>query len=141
MSGNRVRLLKRRALRFLEEAKRDLSEGYYDIGAFHVEQALQLYVKAVIFELFGKDYEGHGIRELISYLSKLLKENGYDELSRKINELVGEYRQQLVAIEDAYIDSRYEYIEYERDDLEPLIEVSESIIKFLEEVVKIVKLG
>lgn len=141
MSGNRVRLLKRRALRFLEEAKRDLSEGYYDIGAFHVEQALQLYVKAVIFELFGKDYEGHGIRELISYLSKLLKENGYDELYRKINELIGEYRQQLVAIEDAYIDSRYENIEYESDDLKPLIEVSESIIKFLEEVVKIVKLG
>ncbi len=141
VSGNRVRLLKRRALRFLDQAKRDLDDGYYDIGAFHVEQALQLYIKAVIFELFGKEYEGHGIRELISYLSKLLKENGYEDLAKKINELIAEYRQQLIAIEDAYIDSRYENIEYENEDLKPLIEVAEIMIKFLEEVVKIVKLG
>ncbi|AAK42074.1 HEPN domain-containing protein [Saccharolobus solfataricus] len=88
MSGNRVRLFKRRALRFLDEAKRDLNEGYYDIGSFHVEQALQLYIKAVIFELFGKEYEGHGIRELLGYLSKLLKENEYEELAKKVNERV-----------------------------------------------------
>lgn len=71
----------------------------------------------------------------------MLKENGYEDLAKKINELIAEYRQQLIAIEDAYIDSRYENIEYENEDLKPLIEVAEIMIKFLEEVVKIVKLG
>ncbi|WP_231918255.1 HEPN domain-containing protein [Saccharolobus solfataricus] len=98
-------------------------------------------LKLVIFELFGKEYEGHGIRELISYLSKLLKESEYEDLAKKINELIGEYRQQLIAIEDAYIDSGYENIEYESEDLKHLIEVTEIIVKFLEKVIKIVKLG
>lgn len=71
----------------------------------------------------------------------MLKENGYEDLAKKINELIAEYRQQIIAIEDAYIDSRYENIEYENEDLKPLIEVAEIMIKFLEEVVKIVKLG
>jgi HEPN domain-containing protein len=121
MSGRRVELLKRRALRFLDEAKRDLNEGYYDIGTFHTEQALQLYIKAVIFEIFGKEYEGHGIRELLGYLSKLLRENGYEKLADQINTLITEYRRQLVFIEDSYVDSRYENFEYGYDDLKPLI--------------------
>jgi HEPN domain-containing protein len=55
MSGDKVQLLKRRAQRFLYDAKNDYKEGFYDLSAFHVEQALQLYIKAVIFELFGKE--------------------------------------------------------------------------------------
>jgi HEPN domain-containing protein len=141
VSGNRVQRLKRRALRFLTDAKNDYNEGYYDTSTFHVEQALQLYIKALIFELFGKDYEGHGIRELLGYLSKLLKENGYEDLSRKVNELVREYREQLISIEDAYIDSRYEDIDYYEEESKELIGVAERIINSLEEVAKNVKLG
>ena len=140
MSGLRVQRLKRRALRFLADAKGDFSEGYYDTSAFHVEQSLQLYTKAVIFELFGKEYEGHGIRELLSYLAKLLKENDYDELAVKVNEMVREYRDKFVAIEDAYIDSRYEDIDYD-ESVKELVDFAERVINFLEEVVKSVKLG
>ncbi|MFP3191014.1 MAG: HEPN domain-containing protein [Thermoproteota archaeon] len=141
MSGDKVQLLKRRALRFIYDAKIDYKEGFYDLSAFHLEQALKLYIKAVIFELFGKEYKGHGIRELLSYLSKMLKENEYEDLSKKVNELIAEYREQLIRIEDAYITSRYEVAEYHGEDLKSLIEVTEKIINFLEEVVKNVKLG
>lgn len=125
----------------MTDAKSDYNEGHYDTSAFHVEQALQLYIEAIIFELFGKDYVGHGIRELLGYLSKLLKENGYEDLSTKVNELIREYREQLIAIEDAYIDSRYEDVDYYEEESKELIDVAEKIINFLEEVAKNVKLG
>nr|WP_269199629.1 HEPN domain-containing protein [Acidianus ambivalens] len=72
-------------------------------------------------------------------MSKLLKENGYEDLSRKVNDLVREYREQLISIEDAYIDSRYE--DYYEEESKELIGVAERIINFLEEVAKNVKLG
>ena len=127
-------------MRFLADAKSDYSEGYYDNSAFHVEQALQLYIKAVVFELFGKEYEGHGIRELLSYLARLLRENGYDELAVKVNDVVREYRNFFVSIEEAYIDSRYWDVEYD-EGVKELIDFAERVINFLEEVVKSVKLG
>jgi HEPN domain-containing protein len=77
---------------------------------------LQLYIKAVIFELFGKEYRGHGIRELLG-LSKLLRENEYENLSRKVSEIIAEFREQLIHIEDAYITSRYEIIEDNSEDI------------------------
>lgn len=141
LSGNRVQRLKRRALRFLADAKADFNDGYYDLAAFHVEQALQLYIKAIIFELFGREYEGHGIRELLGYLSKLLKDNGYDELSRRVIDLTRDLRDELVSIEHAYIDSRYEDVDYYSDESKELIETAEKVIGFLEEVAKDVKLG
>ncbi|BCU71561.1 HEPN domain-containing protein [Stygiolobus caldivivus] len=140
MSGIRVWRLKRRALRFLTDAKDDYVEGYYDVSAFHVGQSLQLYNKAVILEIFGKEYRGHGIRESFSYLSKLLRENGYSELATKVDEMVREYRNKLVSVEDAYLDSRYEDVEYDEGVME-LISFAEKAINFLEEVVKSVKLG
>ena len=140
MSGIRVQRLKRRALRFLTDAKDDYAEGYYDVSAFHVEQSLQLYIKAVILEVFGKEYRGHGIRESLSYLSKLLKENGYSELATKVDEMVREYRDKLVSVEDAYLDSRYEDVEYD-EGVKELIGFAERAINFLEEVVNSVKLG
>lgn len=141
MSGNKVLRLKRRALRFLTDARLDYNEGYYDLSAFHVEQALQLYIKAVIFELFGKEYEGHGIRELLGYLAKLLRENDYKELADRVEETTRRLRGELISIEDAYIDSRYEDVEYDREDVERLINTAEGIINLLEDIVKNVKLG
>ncbi|WP_269454401.1 HEPN domain-containing protein [Saccharolobus solfataricus] len=44
-------------------------------------------------------------------------------------------------METAYIDSRYGNLEYESEDLKSLIQVAENVIKSLEEVVKVVKLG
>ncbi|AAY81279.1 HEPN domain-containing protein [Sulfolobus acidocaldarius] len=141
MSGLRVERLKRRGLRFLDNAKDDLKNGYYDIAIFHVEQAVQLYTKAVIFELFGKEYTIHGIRGLLSYLTKLLEENGYKELSRRIVEFTKENRDTLLGIEEAYISSRYEDIDFGRYEAESSVQTAESLIKLLDEIVDNVKLG
>ncbi|BFH73006.1 hypothetical protein SJAV_09500 [Sulfurisphaera javensis] len=40
MSGLKVQRLKRRALQFLSDAKKDLNDGSFDLAMFHVEEAI-----------------------------------------------------------------------------------------------------
>ena|GEM_PF-4020419 len=57
-----------------------------------------------------------------------MKENEYEDLSKRVNELIAEHREQLIRIEETYITSRYEVAEYHGEDLKSLIEVVEKII-------------
>ena len=65
MSGEYVARLKRPALSFLKEAEEADDE---DLAAFFAEQAMQLYLKAAFYELFGDKVRGHGLRELLGGL-------------------------------------------------------------------------
>ena len=67
MSGAYVNKLRRRALNMLRTAE---GTDDYDLAMFLIDQAIQLYMKAVYFEPFGSRVRGHGIRELISMLAK-----------------------------------------------------------------------
>lgn len=71
MSGEYVVKLKRRALGFLK-AVDQVDDA--DLAAFFVEQAMQLYIKAVLYELFGERFRGHGLRELLGFLAQIFKE-------------------------------------------------------------------
>jgi HEPN domain-containing protein len=51
---------------FLREA---VSVGDPDLAAFFAEQAIQLYIKAVYYKLFGDLIRGHKLRELVSILA------------------------------------------------------------------------
>jgi HEPN domain-containing protein len=53
-----------------------------------------------------------------------LKENEYEDLSKRVNELIAEHTEQLIRIEDTYITSRYEVAKYHGEDLKSLIEVA-----------------
>ncbi|ABP95436.1 MULTISPECIES: HEPN domain-containing protein [Metallosphaera] len=141
MSGVKVQTLKRRALQFLKDARRDLNEGIYDLAVFYAEQAIQLYVKAILFEMFASEIKSHEIRSLISSLSKLLRENGYQNLANDLDNLVKKFRKELIDLEVAYIDSRYEDIEYDKETTEEILNVAMNIINELEEISKNVKLG
>ncbi len=55
---------------------------------FFVEQDLQLYVKAVHYELFGIMLRGHRLRELLGALAKALEEHGYAQVAGKLVEFV-----------------------------------------------------
>jgi len=66
-----------------------------------------------------------------------LKENEYEDLSKRVNELIAEHREQLIRIEETYITSRYEVAEYHGEDLKSLIEVAEKIIIIIKLKVKI----
>jgi len=70
--SERVRIMKNRALEFLNLSK-ELSEGgLEDISSFHVHQACQLRLKASILRIRGDIPRIRGIRELIGILAKIL---------------------------------------------------------------------
>ena len=77
MSGEYVLKLKRRALSFLKEAEEVENP---DLAAFFAEQSMQLYLKSVLYELFGEKVRGHSLRGLLGLLAKLLNKHGYGEM-------------------------------------------------------------
>ena len=138
MSGEYVAKLRRRALGFLKEAE---EVGDPDLSAFFAEQSMQLYLKSVLYELFGEKVRGHGLRELLGHLSKLLNRHGYGGMADKIYSLVDKHRRNLILAEEAYIGGRYGDTGYAPEDAEILTKVAKELITLLDEVVKAVKLG
>ena len=138
LSGEYVAKLKRRALSFLKEAEEAADP---DLAAFFAEQSMQLYLKAVLYELFGEIVRGHRLRTLLGLLSRGLERNSYSELAVKVRRFVDQHRGELVLAEEAYIGGRYGDLSYSRDDVNSLINVARDLKILLDEVVKGVKLG
>lgn len=55
--------LRKNSLSFLKEAERDLNEGEYNLAMFHLEQALQLALKFVLYERTGTYEKTHNLLE------------------------------------------------------------------------------
>jgi Uncharacterized conserved protein related to C-terminal domain of eukaryotic chaperone, SACSIN len=138
LSGEYVNKLKRRAMNLLRasEAIDDV-----DLAMFFVDQGIQLYVKAVHYEIFGVRIRGHGIRELLSLLSKELETHGFINEAQSIRSFVTSNRDVLVMLEEAYIEARYGDMSYGTDDLSKAINVARELVKLLDGVVRSVKLG
>ena len=66
LSRREVDLLKGKALRMLKSAERGLVERDYDIAAFMADQAVQLYLKSVI-------YEKEDAEELVKFAGEVIK--------------------------------------------------------------------
>lgn len=138
MSGIVVEKLKYRAMLFLKEAK---TVDDSDLAIFFAEQAMQLYIKAVHYELFGDIIRGHRLRELLSILIRELRRHGFSNIADKLVEFVNNYRRIFILAEEAYTTSRYGEISYSFDEARDVIDVATKLIGILEEVVKNVKLG
>mgnify|MGYP003884013079 CR=1 FL=1 len=138
MSGEYVARLKKRAENFIREAKEAFDPN---LAMFFVEQSLQLYVKAVYYELFGEKIRGHSIRSLLSFLYRSLEDNGFKEVSEKVRSFTDMFREELILAEEAYIESRYGEISYSDKDVHRLLRVAEQLFNFLREVENAVKLG
>jgi len=138
LSGEYVNKLKRRAMNLLRasEAIDDV-----DLAMFFVDQGIQLYVKAVHYEIFGVRIRGHGIRELLSLLSKELETHGFINEAQSIRSFVTSNRDVLVMLEEAYIEARYGDMSYGTDDLSKAINVARELVKLVDGVVRSVKLG
>lgn len=112
----------------LESGRRSLREGDYDIAAFMADQAVQLYLKSVIFELTGEVPRVHAVRQLMSVLKDLLSDqNLFDGFVR-------ENRSLFIRLEEAYISSRYLPRRYDREEAEELLSVAEKVIEFVKSV-------
>mgnify|MGYP001774455451 CR=1 FL=1 len=107
-----VELLKKRGNRFLVRAERDMEDKDYDGVCFNSEEALQLWVKALLFKYFGEIPRTHGSKSLLSRFRNLLYDAGKIEEAKLLGDFVSEYRDGLNLLEESYIMSRYGDIVY-----------------------------
>jgi len=111
-----------RSRRFLATAELQIDKGFYDLALFSLEQALQLYLKAVVLRL-GVDYpRTHSVRKL---LELVYKQTGYDEVEK----FFSNYAIELGVLEDAYITSRYIPREYTKEEAKRLLGVVREVIE------------
>ncbi|MET1160331.1 MAG: HEPN domain-containing protein [Thermoprotei archaeon] len=122
-----VEILKRRSIEFLKGARMALEGGLYDLSCFLAEQALQLYLKAVMLELVGEYPRTHSIRRLLGELNRVLK-------SRELEDFVRINRTRLSVLEDAYLIARYFVKEYSEEDAKDLLELVEETVELIKRI-------
>jgi len=88
--------LVKRAIHFYKVSDYDVSAERCDIALFHLEQAVQLALKAYLLNTVGDFHKAHSIKDLIDLCENQCLKKLADELWFVIN-----------ILEDAYIGSRY----------------------------------
>lgn len=86
MREEEVRRFKERADAFLDTAVYNFEKGRYDLAAFNIEQAVQLYVRTKLLELLGEFPRTHSLVTLLRELSRVFKE---EEVERFVKENIG----------------------------------------------------
>ena len=118
--------LLRRSRAFYETALMQAERGYYDLAVFSLEQALQLFLKALLVKL-GIGYpRSRSARRLLRLIAEA--EPG---LAATVEGLIFKYSVELAALEDAYITSRYTPRVFEEAEVERLRRVVEEVFEKL----------
>jgi len=124
-----ITFLKNRAQEFWEEGNRLFQEGKYNLSAFNLEQAVQLWIKYLIGVKIGDWPKTH-------YLSELIKELDRAWESEKISEFYQKRALFFDSLEDAYFTSRYFPKTFSQNSVSQLIENSKEFLKLTEETTK-----
>jgi len=125
MREEEVRRFKDRADAFLDTAIYNFEKGRYDLAAFNIEQAIQLYIKTKLLELLGEFPRTHSLVALLRELSRVFKG---EEVERFRKENIG----MLTKLSDVYITSRYYTREFYKDEVKELIEFAYKVRRLLE---------
>ena len=126
----KIEFLKQRAKEFLEEAQRLNKEKKFNLAAFNLEQAVQLWVKYLIGKRIGDWPKTHYLSELIPQLAKAYEKK----------EMLDYYKQNELffdSLEDAYFTSRYFPKEFSESLVLELLEKSKEFLKLTEKISKI----
>ena len=100
--------LKKNADEFLKNAEYLIGRRVFNLAAFNIEQAVQLYLKYLLAKKIGEFPKTHSIKRLIFECSKFCRE--LEKILRENINTIGE-------IEVAYISSRYYPIEFLEDEV------------------------
>lgn len=117
-------ILRGRAFAFLQNAKRLLQEGVYDLSCFSSEQATQLYAKAALLKTIGDYPRTHSIVELLNSIS--------EAKGRSVKRFLSSHLEKVRLLESTYITSRYTATKFNKDDAERLILVAEQVFKLID---------
>lgn len=127
-----VELLRRRSEAFYRQSRKAFEGGDYDVAVFLCEQAAQIRLKALLLRLLGFTPRGHGIREMLGLLSKVLEKLGRAELAQRVAGF-GEARRGLLRLlEEAYTSSRYLPRSYSSEEAAEALGVVEELLKLIE---------
>jgi len=107
-------LLIRRAKKLYKDSLRNYKERFYDLALVYLEQALRLFLKAILLKKFGDFPKTHKIRELLNLLGFELSEE--DVLIVNL-------------LEDVYIGGRYLEKEYSKEEYEIALKFVKKIFK------------
>jgi len=107
-----------RAKHFFNISSYDVSLGRYDIALFHLEQAVQLALKAYLLKVFGDFPRTHSIKDLIDISENDCLKRLADELWFVIN-----------VLEDAYIGARYFIRRYGEKEWKEALKFVEGVFK------------
>ncbi len=110
--------LKRNADEFLKNAEYLIEKGIYNLAAFNIEQAVQLYLKYLLAKKIGEFPKTHSIKRLIAECSNFCRE--LETILKENINVVGE-------IEVAYIASRYYPIEFLENEVKNMLNVAVKI--------------
>ncbi len=117
--------LKKRAEGFLRGARYHLREGDYNIAAFHLEQACQLYLKYCLFMKIADFPKTHSIQDLLSDIGKVY------EKEKEVVKFQKENIQLISDLEQAYITSRYFPVEFSKVQVQNMEKFVKNLFEFL----------
>lgn len=83
MRVEEVRGFKERADAFLDTAVYNFENGRYDLAAFNIEQAVQLYVKTRLLKLLREFPRTHSLVTLLRELSRVFKEEEVERFRKR----------------------------------------------------------
>jgi len=126
MHYEEVETLLRRSEDYMELANSAFEMEKYDAAIFLAEQALQLYLKALLIKYAGLRIRSHSLRELLYRLGQVF------EMENEVEKFVRDNRKLLRELEDAYIETRYEARPYYQEDAEELLSFVMKVIDFVE---------
>ena len=116
------RYLVERSRRFYETALVQIDRRFYDLAAFSLEQALQLFLKALLLRL-GVDYpRTHSVRRLLELIHQI---SGRQEVGELLRRLVLE----LALLEDAYVTSRYVPRDFSKEEVMSLKDAVDEVMR------------
>ncbi len=126
MSRDEIEILRKRSENFLKNAEKLLGEGIYDLAAFNLQQAVELFLKYRLFLLLGEYPRTHSIKRLLREIGKTVGKE------KEVEKFMNENIDRISNLENAYITSRYLPTEFERREVENMLEVARKIIDFVE---------
>lgn len=124
--AKKFEFLKERAKEFFERALEDFEKKRYNLSAFDLEQAFQLWFKYLIAKKVGEWPQTHYLIDLFERLAEVYGKKEILKFYQK-NELFFD------DLSDAYFTSRYYPKTFKKEVVKEMIEKSKQLISFLEE--------
>ncbi len=116
-----VQLYIERAEKFRKNAEFNFKNGDYDLAMLHIEQSMQLLIKAKLLDLKGYFERTHSLRKLLSEIMEI----------EGVRDFLIKYKTVLRNLERAYITSRYYFEEFFKEEVEEAFEALKEVKEIL----------